>query len=618
MRRSRSDITSLSTTSPTLTNPTHISPRSPIETPKWLGSPKRTEVGGVFPSATIGPGRRVPKGQKHSDIQERAQTETRAFGQKDASIENAEQTAAADRKERDRLATLPKELEKYDRNEVYPEWMRSDEKFARIFKMPMLPEFVAIRKKPENRHDDDKMALTKWLGTHSLFIHFSVLKRRALGQITRLHKFTKNDIICSNGISRHKFFIVISGKVEIVSPALGVLGSIGVGDSIGNVEGHSVMEKFAEDRKREYDIVLKAKSKDTHVAIILRSEYREAMKDFEDSEMWDNIRFMQRDVSLFRDWSKSRLMIMAKALETWNVEQGEIIVQQTRPSDYMFFVVEGECAVQKRIHFSRDNKIPTRVRGVYDIQTSLTNMDVEIHIVKPGGYFGHHSFLTEESVASRRAEIEAAKKKGKKVKGANFMKTKVGSGLGKMFGGAGKGGLGASGLSMMSSLGASVAELQTLEKEKKETQTLPRSATVVARTHCKLLALSLDNFWTMMTYGDTIDQLMEHVRHFKTQNEIIRGFDAHKEKRKIWDNAATAVHNCGHSLGGMMKFEDAVPRPMKITVAGESFRNKGVIMGGHFDVPAAIMRKRRHKSKLNARLRKAAKLGSFMSKVRFC
>jgi CRP-like cAMP-binding protein len=255
------------------------------------------------------------------------------------------------------------------------------------------------------------------------------------------------------------------------------------------------------------------------------------------------------------------------------------------------------------------------VRGVYDIQTSLTNMDVEIHIVKPGGFFGHHSFLTKESVASRRAEIEAAKA-GKK-KGTNKMKAKVGGGLGKMFGGGGKSSLGGGGLSMLSSLGASVTELQTLEKEKKENLTLPRSATVVARTHCQLLALSLDNFWTMMTYGDTIDQLMEHMRHFKTQIEIIRGFDAHKDKRKIWDNAATAVHNCGHSLGGMMKFEEAVPRPMKITVAGEAFRNKGVIMGGHFDVPAAIMRKRRHKSKLNARLRKAAKLGSFMSKVCF-
>ena len=42
-------------------------------------------------------------------------------------------------------------------------------------------------------------------------------------------------------------------------------------------------------------------------------------------------------------------MLMAKSLETWNVEKGEIIVQQSRASDFMFFVVEGECAVQKLI-----------------------------------------------------------------------------------------------------------------------------------------------------------------------------------------------------------------------------------------------------------------------------
>ena len=119
-----------------------------------------------------------------------------------------------------------------------------------------------------------------------------------------------------------------------------------------------------------------------------------------------------------------------------------------------------------------------------------------------------------------------------------------------------------------------------------------------------------------MTYGDTIDQLMDHMRTFKTQDEVIRGFDEHKRRRKIWENAKTAVQTCGYGLDGVMKFETAVPRPMKITVAGESFRHKGEIMGGHFDVPAAILRRRRQKSKVLAKLKKSAKLGSFMARVR--
>ena len=608
MRRSRSDITNLTVDT---TSPTRTGSLLPIEQQKWLGSPKRMDLGN---GVSLGPARHIQKGTKHHDLVERLRSAPRAFGQIDPAHAVA---AAAAKAERERVAAIPKTFQEYNRNELYPHWMRQDERFDRIFKMPMLPEFVAIRKKPESRHDDDKMALTKWLGTHSLFTHFSKFKRRALGSITRLHKFKKGETICSHGVSRHKFFIIINGTVQISSPALGPLGSLNVGDSVGHVENHSVMEKFAEDRKREYDIVLKALVKDTHVAVILRSEYREAMAEFEDLEMWENIRFMQKDVSLFRDWSKSRLMIMAKSLETWNVEKGEIIVQQSRPSDYMFFVVEGECAVQKRIHFSRDNKIPTGVPGVFDVMTSTTNMDVEIHIVKPGDYFGHHSFLTKEAVAQRKLEIEANKSRSK---GANKMRSKVGGGLGKLF--AAKGGSSGGAImgahSMLSSLGASVGQLQVLEKEKKETETLPRSANVVARTHCKLLALSLDNFWSMMTYGDTIDQLMEHIRHFKTQQEVIRGFDEHKRRRKIWDNAADAVYNCGHSLDGIMKFEDAIPRPMKITVAGESFRHQGVIMGGHFDVPAAIMRRRRQKFKIKAKLKKAAKLGSFMAKVSFC
>ena len=321
-------------------------------------------------------------------------------------------------------------------------------------------------------------------------------------------------------------------------------------------------------------------------------------------------------VSLFRNWSKSRLMLMAKSLETWNVEKGEIIVQQSRASDFMFFVVEGECAVQKRIHFSRDNKIPTGVTGVFDIVKSETNMDVEIHIAKSGDFFGHHSFLTQEAVEQRRAEIEANKQRSK---GTQKIRSKMGSNGGGGGGGSGSSGLGGllknSKNGLLSGLSASVASLQLLEKEKKENNMLPRSATVVARTHCKLLALSLDNFWDMMTYGDTIDQLMAHIRHFKTQAEVIRGFDEHKRLKKIWENAKDAVQNCGQSLGGVMDFETAVPRPMKITVAGESFRSRGEIMGGHFDVPAAISRRRKQKSRILAKLKKSAKMGSFLARV---
>ena len=333
------------------------------------------------------------------------------------------------------------------------------------------------------------------------------------------------------------------------------------------------------------------------------------MAEFEDAEMWENIRFMRKEVQLFRDWSKSRLMVLAKSLETWNVEKGEIIVEQSRPSDYMFFVVKGECAVQKRIHFTRDNKIPTGVTGVFDLVRSETNMDVEIHIVKSGDFFGHHSFLTKEAVEQRRAVIEANKRRSK---GAQKIASKFGN-----LGDHNTTGTSIGGSGFLSGLSASVASLQLLNKEKEVANSLPRSATVVARTHCKLLALSHENFWDMMTYGDTIDQLMQHIKTFKTQDEVIRGFDEHKRLRKIWENAKDAVQYCAgdSALNGIMDFEKAMPRPMRITVAGEAFRHKGEMMGGHFDVPAAILRRRRQKSKILSKLKKSAKMGSLLARV---
>ena len=352
----------------------------------------------------------------------------------------------------------------------------------------MLPESVAIRKDPEDRHDEDKMALTRWLGrTLCSFISANLSEGHSL-RLLRLLKFKEHDIICSHGGTRHKLFIVVDGSVHLSSPRLGSLGHLSVGDSVGHVESHSLMEKLSQgNKKNDYDVELRAAAKETHVAVINRAEYREAMAEFREQETWDNIRFLQKQC-----YSISRLEQIAaydsiKALETWNVEQGEIIVQQSQRSDYMFFVVDGQCAVQKRIRFSRDNLIPTATRGVFDTLTSETNMDVEVHIAKSGDYFGHHSFLTPEAVERRRAEIEAEKKS--KTKKFRKMRNKLALGKGK-----GGGSMIGGGLDMLSSLGASVQHLSTMNKEKAEIQTLPRAATVIARTHCKLLVLSLDHF----------------------------------------------------------------------------------------------------------------------------
>lgn len=564
----------------------------------------------------LGPGRRIRKGKKPKRLEERYNMLPENFGKKDPTLLLKEKKARENEKEkimRGSGAKRPKaEIQNttpdYKRAELYPKWLRQKPDFERIFKMPMLPESVAIRKKPEDRHDEDKMALTRWLGTHSMFVHFSKFKRRALSMITRLHKCKKGDVICSQGGTRHKLFIVVDGAVDILSPRLGFLGTLKIGDSVGRVESHSMMDKLVNNRRSEYDVELKAASKETHVAVILRSEYREAMAEFCEQEMWDNIRFMQKTVTLFRDWSKSRLMLLSKSLETWNVEQGEIIVQQSRRSDYMFFVVEGECAVQKRIRFSRDNLIPTASRGVFDTLTIETNMNVEVHIAKTGDYFGHHSFLSAKAVENRRREIEQEKtSKKKKIKKKI---QKISGGLGAMFGGMG------TSSDMLSSLGSSVQQLTNMKKEKEEIESLPRAATVVARTHCKLLALSLDQFWKLMTYGDTIDQLMTHIKQFKTQDEVIRGFDEYKRKRAVWETAKDAVQNCGYNIDSIMEFEIANPRPMSITVSGDNFRRGGTLMGGHFDIGAAIMRKRRQRFKMTSKLRKAAKLGSLMAKVR--
>ena len=427
--------------------------------------------------------------------------------------------------------------------------MRRKKDFQQVFSTPMMPYLVAIRKDPVDRHLDDKDALVEWLGSHALFTHFSGQKRRAISQITHLCKHEEHSTICHHGDSRHKLFIVCQGKVVVRSPSLGHLGWLEVGDSAGHVESHPTMEKLAarvEDRKkRDYDVELIAASKLVMVAVIKRAEYREVMKSFREREQWRCANFLGRHVDVTREWSKSRRIAFARCAETWNVEKGEIIIRQGERCDYMFFVTEGSCAVQKRIQFSKTNTMPTASKGKNETLTMNTSTVVEVWVASAGDYFGHAAFI---------------------------------------------------------------ADLDGYENE--------RDATVVARVPSQLLAIKEKHFWELFATGNALDMLRLHVAHFKTQEEVLAEFNEHARKKQVWEKANTIVEDSGPGKKSlMMDYEEAVPRPMGITVEGQHFRSSQKLMGEHFDIWTTVAAKRRLQNKIRQRLRNAAKASNLLQKL---
>jgi CRP-like cAMP-binding protein len=281
---------------------------------------------------------------------------------------------------------------KYDRRQMFPKWMTLNPDFKTIFQTPMLPEDVGIRKLPENRTNVDHNALGNWLRRHPLFTRFSLSRCKEISKIAKLkdcHDLKKPFAAHSN--TRNHLYIVHEGGVAVRSPELGYLGVLKKGDSIGYVEGTPATFKMAASHSTEYNVELIADCPGTSVVILKRTDYRSRMTEFLELEVFKNMKFFEKEVSLFKDWTLGRILVFARQVKEWNVAEGEYIVRQGEDADCLFFVRAGKVAVQKRIRYKKTNTIPTP-DGFVDREV-MVDKSVEVCQCPMGDFFGHQAML---------------------------------------------------------------------------------------------------------------------------------------------------------------------------------------------------------------------------------
>ena len=279
----------------------------------------------------------------------------------------------------------------YKRSDMFPSWLTKGSDFQRIFNTPMLPEDVGIRKEPDARTNMDLGAMGAWLNRHILFKRFSLSRCKEICKIAVSTTYSKNKQFAGHADTRNQLYIVHQGEVLVRSPTLGVIGVLKKGDSIGYVEGTPATYHMAASREGEFNVKLIALKDGTRIVTIKRSEYKSRMRVFQENEIFKNMKFFEKNVTLFKDWTLGRILVFAKKIEEWNVPRGDFIVRQGEDTDKLFFVKAGEVAIQKRVKYTKTNSIPTPTGFVY--KEVKVNKSVEVLNCKTGDFFGHQSML---------------------------------------------------------------------------------------------------------------------------------------------------------------------------------------------------------------------------------
>jgi CRP-like cAMP-binding protein len=279
----------------------------------------------------------------------------------------------------------------YKRSDMFPKWLVKDDDFKRIFKTKYLPEDVGIRKPPDSRTDKNLRDMGSWFNTHILFKRFSLSRCKEIARIAMSKVLMRNEEFASHADTRNHLYIVHQGEVAIRSPTLGILGILKPGDSIGYVEGTPATYQMAKNHAGEFNVKLSATKASTRVVIIKRSEYKSRMRIFQENEIFKNMKFFEKHVKLFSEWTLGRILVFAKQVEEWNVPKGDFVVRQGEDSDKIFFVRAGFCAIQKRVKYKKTNTIPTPTGFTYKEVT--VDKSVEVLKCGVGDFFGHQSML---------------------------------------------------------------------------------------------------------------------------------------------------------------------------------------------------------------------------------
>ncbi|CAK9012813.1 NADH-cytochrome b5 reductase-like protein (B5R), partial [Durusdinium trenchii] len=147
---------------------------------------------------------------------------------------------------------------------------------------------------------------------------------------------------------------------------------------------------------------------ETIVLELAGQDFRATSKLFNQTQNSFQSKFLQTHVELFRKWSKHRINQIAPLLVRRSYKPGEVVQKSGDPATELYFVLTGQCKVEREIVRTHRNKWPVLKPGSRELQHQVretrVTKSVQLANVGPGQYFGEE-FLV--GFGSRRTTVTA-------------------------------------------------------------------------------------------------------------------------------------------------------------------------------------------------------------------
>ena len=91
---------------------------------------------------------------------------------------------------------------------------------------------------------------------------------------------------------------------------------------------------------------------------------------FQKNVLWDSVNLLQKTL-LFDDWSRTRLLALARELKTCTHRPNSLIIQQGSVPDGVYFVKDGTVVVQKEVKVVQRNRWPVEGKKSWEVKESV-------------------------------------------------------------------------------------------------------------------------------------------------------------------------------------------------------------------------------------------------------
>jgi CRP-like cAMP-binding protein len=238
-------------------------------------------------------------------------------------------------------------------------------------------------------------------------MHFNVfitVQIHGLCSLARRKVFKPSEIICQCAEEHEAFYLVLSGRVAVITPDVGKIGELKSTDSFGELP-HMKVQHY------NYGAIAK---ETTECIIINKKDAATLFADVGDSELNDTIQFL-RGNALFFNWPRSHLIRLCSALKKETYPPNGFIIRQGDDSHNMYIIKKGRCVVRRDVVVTKTNRWPSG-KDSWEVRQRNFVKTVTMSHLNTGDYFGENGVLTGKKrfasvVAESVVQILALNKK---------------------------------------------------------------------------------------------------------------------------------------------------------------------------------------------------------------